>query len=405
MKIFRALSDFLTWSHVSLLFGPTKSPSLRIPPVNFKEPPRCARACEHGHCVPLSQAWFTRALSLERKRTERSQVPFMLMLLGLERISAENGERERLAQSVLAVLHASIRETDIVGWYQADSILGGIFNGIGTSTEAANIVRLIATKVMNALNQHLGTERTARISLSCHIFPEVWDSKGDGCGAQNELYPDVIRDSPRWLRSAGKRLLDIAGSVAALICLSPLFGLIALAIKLTSKGPVLFRQERIGQKGSRFVFLKFRSMYDASDPQVHRDYVTRFISGAPESSRNGVYKLTDDPRITPLGRILRKTSLDELPQFWNVLRGEMSLVGPRPPVPYEVEAYSIWHRRRLLEAKPGITGLWQVSGRSRLPFDDMVRLDLQYTRSSSLWLDVRILLQTPRAVLFGAGAY
>jgi lipopolysaccharide/colanic/teichoic acid biosynthesis glycosyltransferase len=329
----------------------------------------------------------------------------MLMLLGLERISAENGERERLAQSVLAVLHASIRETDIVGWYQADSILGGIFNGIGTSTEAANIVRLIATKVMNALNQHLGTERTARISLSCHIFPEVWDSKGDGCGAQNELYPDVIRDSPRWLRSAGKRLLDIAGSVAALICLSPLFGLIALAIKLTSKGPVLFRQERIGQKGSRFVFLKFRSMYDASDPQVHRDYVTRFISGAPESSRNGVYKLTDDPRITPLGRILRKTSLDELPQFWNVLRGEMSLVGPRPPVPYEVEAYSIWHRRRLLEAKPGITGLWQVSGRSRLPFDDMVRLDLQYTRSSSLWLDVRILLQTPRAVLFGAGAY
>jgi lipopolysaccharide/colanic/teichoic acid biosynthesis glycosyltransferase len=119
----------------------------------------------------------------------------------------------------------------------------------------------------------------------------------------------------------------------------------------------------------------------------------------------GVYKLTKDSRITPVGAFLRKTSMDELPQFLNVLKGEMSLVGPRPPIPYEVEAYDIWHRRRLLEAKPGITGLWQVCGRSRVNFDDMVRLDLQYARTWSLWMDIKILLRTPGAVLLGAGAH
>jgi lipopolysaccharide/colanic/teichoic acid biosynthesis glycosyltransferase len=122
-------------------------------------------------------------------------------------------------------------------------------------------------------------------------------------------------------------------------------------------------------------------------------------------SQNAVYKIQDDPRVTRVGKFLRKTSLDELPQLINVLKGEMSLVGPRPPIPYELEAYQIWHRRRVLEAQPGITGLWQVNGRSRIKFDDMVRLDLQYARTWSVWLDIKILWQTPRAVLFGAGAY
>ena len=120
---------------------------------------------------------------------------------------------------------------------------------------------------------------------------------------------------------------------------------------------------------------------------------------------DGVYKLTNDPRVTRVGRFLRRTSLDELPQFINVLKGEMSLVGPRPPIPYEVDAYQTWHRGRILEAKPGITGLWQVNGRSRLAFDDMVRLDLRYARSWCLWLDIKILLQTPKAVVLGEGAY
>jgi lipopolysaccharide/colanic/teichoic acid biosynthesis glycosyltransferase len=150
-------------------------------------------------------------------------------------------------------------------------------------------------------------------------------------------------------------------------------------------------------------------MYFQNDAKIHRDYVRELISGneahQEQKGHSGVYKLKDDPRVTPVGRFLRKISLDELPQFFNVLKGEMSLVGPRPPIPYEVEAYDIWHRRRFLEVKPGITGLWQVEGRSKVKFDEMVRLDLKYAKTWSPWLDIKILLRTPTAVLRGDGAY
>jgi lipopolysaccharide/colanic/teichoic acid biosynthesis glycosyltransferase len=166
----------------------------------------------------------------------------------------------------------------------------------------------------------------------------------------------------------------------------------------------------VGQYGKKFTFLKFRTMHAHNNSSIHEDYVRRFISGKVNSriSDRGqppVYKLVHDPRVTRLGRFLRKTSLDELPQFINVLKGEMSLVGPRPPIPYECDVYDLWHRRRVLEAKPGITGLWQVNGRSKTTFDEMVRLDLRYARSWSLWLDLKILLKTPQAVLFGEGAF
>jgi lipopolysaccharide/colanic/teichoic acid biosynthesis glycosyltransferase len=204
--------------------------------------------------------------------------------------------------------------------------------------------------------------------------------------------------------------MDIMGSALALAVFLPAFLAIAFAVKATSKGPVFFRQRRIGRHGKSFVFLKFRSMQANNDAAIHKEYVQKLIAGKADkqpSAENGegVYKLTQDPRITRVGAFLRKTSLDELPQFINVLKGEMSLVGPRPPVPYEVEAYDIWHRRRLLEAKPGITGLWQVSGRSRVKFDDMVRLDLLYARTWSPWIDVKILWRTPGAVVLGNGAH
>jgi lipopolysaccharide/colanic/teichoic acid biosynthesis glycosyltransferase len=147
------------------------------------------------------------------------------------------------------------------------------------------------------------------------------------------------------------------------------------------------------------------------DSKIHEKYVSQFIAGKVDGKSDAgqaavpVFKLQKDPRITPVGRFLRKTSLDELPQFWNVLRGDMSLVGPRPPIAYEFRAYDVWHRRRVLEIKPGITGLWQVEGRSRTCFDDMVRLDLRYARTWSVWLDLRILLRTPGAVILGDGAH
>ncbi len=225
------------------------------------------------------------------------------------------------------------------------------------------------------------------------------------------FYPDLFR-LERTKKSSllvMKRVMDVVGSAAALILLAPVLTVLAAIIKLTSKGPVFFKQERLGLFGKKFTCLKFRSMYADNDSKIHEEFMKRLISGAHDGKSAGgdkpVYKMTNDPRVTPIGRILRRYSLDELLQFINVLKGDMSLVGPRPPLAYEFKEYNMWHRRRVLEAKPGLTGLWQVKGRSRVSFDDMVRLDLQYVLHWSLWLDIQILMQTPRAVLSGDGAY
>jgi lipopolysaccharide/colanic/teichoic acid biosynthesis glycosyltransferase len=210
--------------------------------------------------------------------------------------------------------------------------------------------------------------------------------------------------APRDAYAALKRALDLAGAFGLLALTGPLLALCALAIWLESPGPVLFRQERVGERGRRFTMLKLRSMRTSSDPMLHREYVASFIRGqAQADAQGGMYKLVDDPRITRVGRWLRRTSLDELPQLWNVLRGEMSLVGPRPPIPYELEHYQPAHLQRL-EARPGITGLWQVSGRNRTTFEQMVALDLEYIRRRSLALDLWILFKTVPVVFARAEA-
>jgi lipopolysaccharide/colanic/teichoic acid biosynthesis glycosyltransferase len=198
-----------------------------------------------------------------------------------------------------------------------------------------------------------------------------------------------------------------------LVILSPLMLVIAIAIMLDSRGPVIFRQERVlgdqtldgGNPSSKtFTFLKFRSMQHNADETPHRRYVEELIKGhvsAPNGS-DRLYKLHDDPRVTRVGRFLRRTSLDELPQLFNILRGEMSFVGPRPAIPYEVCQYRTWHLQRLTVTQ-GLTGLWQVRGRSELNFDEMVTLDLEYTRKRSLRLDIGILLSTIPAVLSACG--
>jgi exopolysaccharide biosynthesis polyprenyl glycosylphosphotransferase len=235
--------------------------------------------------------------------------------------------------------------------------------------------------------------------------PKVHERSGDRT-ANRDL---VQRSNTRRVSNVTKRAMDIAGSVLALLLFAPVLLAIALAIRVTSKGPVFFRQNRVGQSGEEFVFFKFRTMHVDNDPRVHQQYVRQLIAGRaqrhPNGNGKGVYKLTKDSRITCIGRFLRRTSLDELPQLFNVLRGEMSLVGPRPAIAYEVEAYDTWHRQRIFEAKPGITGLWQVNGRSHVNFDEMVRLDLQYARTWSPWMDLKILMRTPVAMFFGDSAY
>jgi lipopolysaccharide/colanic/teichoic acid biosynthesis glycosyltransferase len=361
----------------------------------------------------LDNESFHDIISIERKRAERSKRAFLLMLLDLGRLQA--GERNgngRAMQRFLSALSASLRETDITGWHTSHTVIGIIFTELPLEARKS-IAGTMLSRVSGILYNALPFDDFNQITISHYVFPEDWDHDVAQRPSHPKLYPDLERrDNRSKLYSATKRGLDIFGSVCGLVLLSPLLFAIAVAIKLNSKGPVFFRQQRVGQFGTPFTFLKFRSMYVNNDNKIHRDYVMSLISGNAQrqpsngnGNGHGVYKLTKDPRITRIGAFLRKTSLDELPQLYNVLRGEMSLVGPRPAIPYEVEAYQVWHRRRVLEAKPGITGLWQVSGRSRVGFDDMVRLDMRYASERSFWLDLKILLMTPKAVFMGEGAY
>jgi len=357
----------------------------------------------------LNEDTFRRMISLERKRSERSRKPFVLMILDMGDHHPSENNRQAL-RKVAAALSETARETDLTGWYSSDCAVGVMFTELGFADRSATLSTMI-TRVSNTLRATLIPEEFNQVSISFHVFPEDWDHEADRRPSNPTLYPDLAeRDESKKIHRRTKRIMDVMGSLAALVLLSPVFLIIALAVKATSKGPILFRQRRIGQQGKSFTFLKFRSMYVGNDASIHREYVKQLIAGKAEKQSSngngeGVYKLTRDPRVTAIGAFLRKTSLDEIPQFFNVLRGEMSLVGPRPPVPYEVESYDFWHRRRVLEAKPGITGLWQIKGRSRVKFDDMVRLDLQYARTWSPWLDVKILLQTPGAMVIGEGAH
>jgi len=369
---------------------------------------RQSHSPERHHQEMFSEGVFRRILRWEQHRAQRSPKFFLLVLMDVERV-VRTDRRKTVLGELFSVLAASMREADIAGWYRENAVIGMIFTDV-RATDRELLQNLICAKLRAPLLAKLGSELVEQIQFSLHFFPEEWDNPTDDWTKRKALQRFVESRNLAMTARLMKRATDIVGSLVGLIVFSPFFVAIPLAIKLTSKGPVFFKQERVGQYGLRFKFLKFRSMNNANDPSIHRTFVKQFIAGAigSEPGADGkavIYKLQQDSRVTQVGNFLRKTSLDELPQLINVLRGEMSLVGPRPPIPYEVESYQYWHVQRLFEAKPGITGLWQVNGRSRTTFDEMVRLDLRYARRWSLWLDFLILLQTPRAVLAGTGAY
>jgi lipopolysaccharide/colanic/teichoic acid biosynthesis glycosyltransferase len=355
----------------------------------------------------LNEETFKRMIAVERKRTERSGGCFLLMLLEAGN-QQSLGKNEKSLINILSVLHSSIRETDMIGWYKDRTTVGVMFTGL-SRMDTSSILSVILNKVSTTLRDQLTPGQFNQIGISFHFFPDDWDYNDTGRPSDPALYPDL--SVPNTGSGSALRInqtMDLVGSALMLMLFTPLLLLIALAIKVSSKGPVLFRQQRVGQYGRCFTFLKFRSMHTGNDHNVHKEYVTKLIAGEcehnPSCDGNRVYKLTNDKRVTRLGKFLRRTSLDELPQLINVLKGDMSLVGPRPAIQYELAAYQTWHRRRVLEVKPGITGLWQVSGRSRVKFDEMVRLDLRYATSWSPWVDFVILMRTPRAVIGGAGA-
>jgi len=356
------------------------------------------------------EEFFNNLLQVEIRRTERSGRPFLLMLINLTHVDRE--EKDKTVSKIASTLLSLIRETDVSGWYEKPSAIGTIFTEFNHDSDMSRFRGVIFGKVCGGIRSVIGPRRFDELEIRFLAFPH---------DPLNEIHPGIDSNKtnhhplvPKLAEKrrplAFKRLLDVLGSSAAILLALPLLLAIAAAIKLSSPGPVLFRQERVGQLQKRFMFLKFRSMYVNSDPTVHQKFMKKYMEGGGADHCTGskderTYKITKDPRVTPIGKWLRKTSLDELPQFFNVLKGEMSLVGPRPPIPYESECYDLWHRRRVNEAKPGITGLWQVNGRSSLPFDDAVRLDIKYIREWSLWLDFKILLQTPWVVLTCKGGY
>ncbi len=357
-------------------------------------PPARAVGIRQRHPI-LGESLFREAILREQRRADRFDTPFALLLLALANGS---GQADSWAP-VLRAVSATKRDTDLAGWLHDGRVLGLLLPDASAKSALQTEHRL-----RREMSRRLDEPQLS--ALSVHPY-----SLGDRCGTDPlppiELVVETFASSRdlSW-RDIAKRALDVAGSLAFLVLFSPVFAVVWAAVRWTFDGPAIYRQVRIGRGGEAFTMLKFRTMYVNAEDGIHRDYVSWFIKSSTRQphAAHEVFKLTDDPRITPLGRFLRRTSLDELPQFWNVLRGEMSLVGPRPPLPFEVEQYKPWHRRRVLEAKPGVTGPWQVRGRSQTTFDEMVRIDLHYARTHSLWTDIKILAATPRAMLSGKGA-
>lgn len=336
---------------------------------------------------------FLEQLRVERYRAQRSGTPLSILLLTQDKYSTSH------ISDQLKMLRTIIRETDSVGYIDQNTI------GVLLPYTDQNGAKKIINKIM-------GSYINPQFSIATSTFPdEVFENLVKiGCVSSDVLklmLEDSIKHSP--LSLAMKRAFDILASTLGLLALSPLMLIVAVLVKTSSPGPVIFRQKRLGSKGIPFTFYKFRSMRSDTCDKIHREFVLKLIDGNHSAINNGnnenpLYKMKADPRVTKVGRFIRKTSIDELPQLFNVLKGDMSLVGPRPPLSYEAEKYQSWHLRRILEMKPGITGLWQVEGRSRTGFDDAVRLDVRYLQTWSFMLDLKILFKTVSEVLRCRGA-
>jgi len=342
----------------------------------------------------LSEELFDDMLVRERRKADRFEETFVLFLLAIQ------GPRGREGWKPLVdALSQAAQDTDVIGWFRQGAVLGLVrpINAADATEEASSL----AVKIRRTLGRRPATDGLH----GCSMHWEVYSPSGTAVPPL-VMEAEQRRTPQQAVRNLVKRMLDVVGSAILLLTLSPIFAIVCALVKATSKGPVFFPQERIGVGGQPFTMLKFRTMHANADHSIHQRYVEDFIRSS-SAGRTGeqVFKIVNDPRVTPVGHFLRRSSLDELPQFWNVLKGEMSLVGPRPPLPYEVATYKTWHKRRVLEAKPGITGPWQVTGRSRTTFEEMVRLDLRYARSHSVWTDLKIIIATPKAMISGKGAH
>ncbi|MEY6432520.1 exopolysaccharide biosynthesis polyprenyl glycosylphosphotransferase [Thioalkalicoccus limnaeus] len=346
----------------------------------------------------LPRSLFLETARREQLRAIRTNAKVCMVLVSIDKALRECPDA---LFELSGRLQNHIRETDLLGWYAHNRLALLLLD---TDEHAAR-------ECIDRIKLKETTEETGpSLEFQLLSYSESAFSLGESPWSKLDQ-PRFIDADPKLVPRSQllvKRLLDLFGSLTAILLLSPVMLTTAIVIKATSRGPVIFRQVRLGKDGRPFTFLKFRSMRADADQSLHRKHVEALMAKGEKDEasceRKAWFKMEADPRITPVGRFLRKSSIDELPQLFNVLKGDMSLVGPRPPIPYEVESYSAWHLRRILEVKPGITGFWQVEGRGAVTFDDMVRLDLQYARHWTLLTDIRILLKTVVVVLQRRGA-
>lgn len=347
--------------------------------------------------------FITRSAQTLARQRQINLIPTLVVGRGPEAalFIREMRQRPALGYRVIGVVDTQTPEAHQVGNYEGVPVIATLESLPDAIRDSGANEVIIADpqvsgdalfEVMMRCGRRRGVEfRIAPSLFNC--LPRKTEIDQIGVLPMIRLFREPLSSGARML----KRTFDIVCAALAIVLLLPLWLLLALLIRLDSKGPVFYTQERVGMDGRLFLLYKFRTMIADADPELHREYQRAFIAGRAEANlgdaKKPTYKLLADPRITRVGKFLRRTSLDEVPQLLNVLMGDMSVVGPRPPIPYEVEAYELWHRKRL-DMKPGLTGLWQVSGRNRLPFEEMVRLDLFYIENWSLLLDLKIILRT-----------
>jgi len=339
---------------------------------------------------------FARALWQQRAHADRTGAPFVLIRFHLNGAPRVNSSAEGVVDALRQVVAQECRSCDLADWFGDDRRAVGV---ILPDTSAEGAPRLIE-RVAGAFQARAKRYADSRGAIpnakyEVYVYPStpeiqtIQGSFGEKYVAGEMLF---IRPLPRW-----KRAVDIAASAAGLAVLGPLFLAVAIFIKVVSPGPVFFRQERVGRLGITFRIWKFRTMISDSDVSVHREHMEKLIQGQAAEGDQGrgipMTKIKHDPRIIPCGHLLRASCIDELPQLINVLLGDMTLIGPRPALPYEADTYLRWHTGRF-DAVPGMTGLWQVSGKNKLSFEEMVSLDIRYGRELSIWQDAKILVKT-----------
>jgi lipopolysaccharide/colanic/teichoic acid biosynthesis glycosyltransferase len=320
---------------------------------------------------------FHRLLKRERAGCDRNAHEVSLLVFDVATRSGSARTRE-----LVRILARRIRQLDEIGWFDAESIgvLLPYTSSEGAHTLAADVCGKLAAPEM---------------SYTVYTYPARWFPDGKPSSGRGGRAKTVTCRIPVW-----KRALDILGSLFAFVCLAPLLLVVACIIKLVSPGPIFFKQTRIGQYGQPFTMWKFRTMRPEADAGLHQSHLAKLIeTNAPMTKLD----VKHDPRIIPFGRLMRRCCVDEFPQLFNVLRGEMSLVGPRPCLPYETAAYQVWQTARF-DAAPGMTGLWQVSGKNKTTFTEMIRLDIRYARELSPRRDLAIVLKTVPTILAEAAA-